>query len=484
MRRFGGHRLIVCLCVVAWWASCLGQSTGLVATSGTFNTSGPKQIVLKSGGAEIPSLERIARIGPTAARLDAIRLLGAVGSPSEYEFLVGLVTDPDEAVRQPASSAIDAIFDREEIAFRRKIQELSDLFDASAATVAELKERLANLQPELMEISGRAPGTPTRDAVDLNKWRVEVLNYLDGMDAEKGENLLRNLLVGREKDGYIGSREPPFYKTCGNISDAARAWHCAMSMMWDKSPALFEKHLQDPDFRFRATLIDAMRQPSPRLKPLLIQLATDPVDSVRLAACASLSEFAGEDVQETLISLTYDHVGAIRDSALCSLSSVDSFSALEAASRLAKDDLVRDSALRTIESLSDVRCLPLLSDLLTGKDRKLACAATTGLGAIGSVQAIPVLTRIILSGPNDLRVEATASLGKLDSELVTLTLNRCLDDRDPDVIAAACEELSKVTDGKTLSKLRQLRSHSDPAVRKAADAAISRLMPPVSASPP
>jgi len=324
-------------------------------------------------------------------------------------------------------------------------------------------------------VYGGAYGTKCRNAIDLEVWRLRVLNYLNGFSYEQGEALMRDL----EKDSYKDHLIDPklgWGIGCGTQQESEREREFVLTFLWEQVPSLISEHLEDSDCKFRSDLLQRIEgRPHGSIRSLLIRLASDPVDSVRCDACNCLGSFNDDETRAVLADLLHNKVALIRSSALFILAKVDPPSALDEAAAMAKDDLTREGALIVISCSKDERCLPRLLALLKSKDELLALSACCGIGSIHNAEALGVLKEITRSGIGSHKCVAIQSLTSYNLELVLPTLNLCLEDQDPEVVAEACLSLKELGGQQALSKIKRHLENQNPVVRSAALDAVKAL---------
>jgi len=461
-------------CASVLGLACMGgarldqEVDGLITYLGTASNASSKGTSLEFRDRAVPGLRRAAMVGTSAERVEAIRLLAKLGSDKDYEFLVNLITDSEAAVRQPASAAIDEIYEREQ----------SDLMKMMDGIVPHhfSKEERATVDLVFQTYRGGAKGKSIRDAIDLMSWRVPILNYVKSPSPKAGERVLQLLIPNSWKDGPMDPKQLP-NNHCGGPYPGDADWTRAFTYLWKKSPTIISDHLSDQTFKYRGILVWAYSQQPPlALRPLLLQLASDPVDSVRNEACKSLFAFKDDEVSERLVELAHDKIAMIRIDALQSLQVVDPLAALDEALRLLRENGMRSLALSAVSYAdNDIRCLVRLSELLSSRDRELAKAACFGIGSIRDPRAVATLNAIIQSGPADLRAAATSCFQRYDVDLVHSILVKCLGDNDDRVVVNACQVLRELKDIGALGNLKLLHNHKSPAVREAVTEAVAGL---------
>ncbi len=405
----------------------------------------------------MPELRALALAGKTPARLDAIHLIGQLGSCEDYGLLMDLVTDRDRRVREPASKAVDDIFART----------MRHLFDRNAQTVTR----------DLVDkILGRDKGPEFETFIDLGEFRAEELNYLRERDPNEGEELFARLFVEVSPDGPIDPTEAP-NSTRRWGSDMRNARTTAIDTIWSRTPSFFLDRIADRTRTDRAELIlSGTHYKSDDFRTLLLQLVADPIDSVRDAAASKLEDYSDQTVVSVLAGLTRDKVALVRWDALLSLGAASPLTAIDEAVRFSEDPLLRATALDLIGRMKLPECLAKLEPLLTSKDRELAVAACTGISIMVDSSALDELLEIVRHGSKDLRAVAVSGLGNFDARLVSSTLMEQLEDHDRQVVINACASLGSVGDTRALPRLRKLCLSKDADVAEAASGAIGELM--------
>jgi len=463
--------------------ACLGGSQsdqrvdGLLSQLGTTNNASSKEKLLELGVGAVPGLRKTAMVGTRAARVEAIQLLAKVGSDRDYELLVDLLTDTDQAVQRPASDAIDDINRREMVAL--------DAWANRPDSRKDLEKEGRDYDDRWEPINGGAEGSRIREVLDLGDLRVGILNYLKSSTPQRAGALLRDMVQGSREDRPMNLDSEPELMTCG-MGVITYGFDKALRALLDRSPELVTSAFTNRNNRYRSALLDlTSKNPPASLRSLFVKLATDTVDFVRYGACKCLHAFHDEEVQRTLIDLTRDKYGQIRYQALESLGEMNPPLTLDLAVELSSDKVIGQAIhFCLVSSIREAKCLPRLVELLDSKDRELACSACVSICSIRDPQAVNVLSRIVHTGQDDLREEVATALQFRVPELAAPLLIDCLDDRDDRVVANACESLKELNDVRALGKLKMLCHSANANVRESARSAVDALTAKESLPPP
>jgi len=222
------------------------------------------------------------------------------------------------------------------------------------------KERLSVDQKlekgRLLELwEGGPKGSATREAVDLMLWRVRVLNYLKTPDPKVGEALFKDVMTYCDGDSSINATNAPaeFNGIVDEFPSNMDHWRDALGTLWRHQPALVLRHLRhlrDRAFTKRTGILSVISAlPHGNIRLLLFELASDPVDSVRQAACTCLSAFKDERSKAVLRRMLTDRVALIRLEALYSLKAIDPVFARAEANRMSGDMVLEYGIRRFLE---------------------------------------------------------------------------------------------------------------------------------------
>ncbi len=310
---------------------------------------------------------------------------------------------------------------------------------ASSTTVADIFDLVD-------KALGRNRESTIQNDIELGDFRVDVLNFVKDRDPAIGEELFQKLFHEVSPDRQIQPTEEPDPGCRRFGSDAISDRTIATRVLWDQAPEFFIDRISDPTYGYRAELLLAgSPAKGDEVRSLLLQLASDPVDSVRDAACDRLSEYPDAEVVTVLAGLTHDNVARVRWDALVSLKDASPQTAIDEAERLSRDPLLRAAALALIESCDKPECLPQLQSFVRSKDRELAVSACKGIGCVDDEAALQVLEEVIQKGAKDLRATAVSGLCNFEAEQVLPILRKLRLSRDPEIVRAASDAIAELT---------------------------------------
>lgn len=445
----------------------------LISLLGTSKAAISKAELAKIGSDALPELVQAAYNKSLSARLDAIELLGKIGTVDQCPELIDLMIDPHVAVREPASKAFDEIIETESKNYYGELNRITD-----PAKLVEFQQRF----PLFSGYSEMSPDTSQlRDVIDMGHWRVESLNAL----RNGGQAAVRRIV-----DAALVNTAADFSRDPGENA----GWTCGTGLPFEKyrflgalarqCPVVFANYLLEEKNKSRTFLLDAMAgKPPAVLRKVFLRLASDSVDSIRQSTCFCLSSFKDEESVDALINLTNDKIAQVQFCALIVLRDIAPERALPEAIRLCEDRRTRYPVLDIVGDLGTIANFPKLVSLLDSHDRGLADRACAAISSVKG-KALGVFKSLIDHGPKDLRVCATRMLVFNDASSVIPTLIHCLDDQDKDVVIEACHSLKQLGDPESLPNLIRLNQSKDPDIRAAAKDAVDNLSSKSKLPPP
>src|SRR2546426_4041622 len=257
-------------------------------------------------------LEEIAALRDEdwALREEAATLLGDFRDPRAVGPLVEALHDEDRAVREAAAAAL------------RKIGP-----PAAPALIAALQDPNGNVQEVAVAI---LKDLPTHEAVEPLIGCLTSKNWIVRMHAAKA---------------------------LGNLGDERAIRHLIPLLM-------------DPVKAVRVDATDALsRIGRPALATLLAALRHEEW-ILRLHACESLGKIGAEEAVAPLCEvMLHDRDAAVRQDAAKAVGSIGHPAAFEALAKAVADLSVRPYAVDALGRLKDLRAVPLLIDVVSGKNR-------------------------------------------------------------------------------------------------------------------
>jgi len=288
---------------------------------------------LAGAGAAVPALARCLNDPDSRVRILACDALAKTGDPSCAEGLFELLGDPDIAVSQAATGALQALGSQ-------RVEELA----LAAAT-----------------------GTPKNR-------RLSALRIVGHFGSARGAEVL--LAAARQPDERV--REIALAGLSSIGGDSAREALLAAS--------------QHESARTRAAAIRGLGHldPTPQTSRRLREASQDPDAWVRYYACQALGVAGDEEATELLAARAQDGAGQVRVAAIDALSRLESAQAREVLVRAARDpdaELQR-AALSGIGVRADPSLVPLLLDASYAAETATRLVAVSSLAKFSELSAL------------------------------------------------------------------------------------------------
>src|SRR5437879_4443851 len=222
--------------------------------------------------------------------------------------------------------------------------------------------------------------------------------------------------------------------------------------------------LHDEDRAVREAATTALRKIGPPAAPALIVALQDPNGNVQEAAVAILKDVAPPEAVEPLIGCLTSKNWIVRMHAAKALGSIGHPAAFEALEKAVTDLSVRPYAVDALGKLKDPRAVPILIDVVAGKNRpanarrvpvcgdesgaldveemEVQIFAVGGLAEIGDDRAIQPLIRALKD--TRLRAAASAALSKMGLRIAAPLLAAMKTETDSNILSHARGILSAV----------------------------------------
>src|SRR3989449_12176 len=222
--------------------------------------------------------------------------------------------------------------------------------------------------------------------------------------------------------------------------------------------------LHDEDRAVREAATTALRKIGPPAAPALIVALQDPNGNVQEAAVAILKDVATPEAVEPLIGCLTSKNWIVRMHAAKALGSIGHPAAFEALEKAVTDLSVRPYAVDALGKLKDPRAVPILIDVVAGKNRpanarrvpvcgdesgaldveemEVQIFAVGGLAEIGDDRAIQPLIRALKD--TRLRAAAASALSKMGLRIAAPLVAAMKTETDSNILSHARGILSAV----------------------------------------
>src|SRR2546422_11705 len=222
--------------------------------------------------------------------------------------------------------------------------------------------------------------------------------------------------------------------------------------------------LHDEDRAVREAATTALRKIGPPAAPALIVALQDPNGNVQEAAVAILKDVATPEAVEPLIGCLTSKNWIVRMHAAKALGSIGHPAAFEALEKAVTDLSVRPYAVDALGKLKDPRAVPILIDVVAGKNRpanarrvpvcgdesgaldveemEVQIFAVGGLAEIGDDRAIQPLIRALKD--TRLRAAAASALRKMGLRIAAPLVAAMKTETDSNILSHARGILSAV----------------------------------------
>jgi HEAT repeat protein/flagellar basal body rod protein FlgG/flagellar basal body rod protein FlgC len=426
------------------------------------------------GGEAVPALTEMLRTSPAEMRLDAAWALGQIGSEASAAVpsLVEALGSDSWELREGASSALARIAPDSEVVAEAIVRTWTTALRSTdprrryeaAAMLGRMGEKAASAVAPLIELVDDPTSGAARTLGRMGSAAAPAVPALVGALQHREVYVRQQAADALGRIGAAARPAAPALIAAMKDENAEVRWRAAAAIGWIGSNdsgciAALAELLKDEDAAVRDRVAEALGR-----------LGTTAPEVQGLLENAGRAEGSRDSIWPSFaLAIT----GRRPASFVLSLGTI--LLTDERATRLAACE-----ALRNLGPLA-LPAVPVLTELLAGRDKAVVAAAMDALGAIGPAAGSAVPRLSIALGDRDPFIcrRAATALGRIGEGAAAAApalVSRLSDESEP-VVAACVEALGKIGPqaAEARPKLQKLQRHRSAAVRSAVAVSLSRI---------